>query len=347
MTRDIPTQAPRPQVPKRRDRNTAIVAAKLLACGASIAAIAWAVGILGPDGSVDPSQADIGWFNLRPASQSALFAQSLEALGHDAPQAFELNGNVVYLSTRTSDKSPRELLGEYQEEFVRRGLNHRAWREIPDNTEELLVDAMTGNVVPVEMSETRIVLAAMITQNRARTPEQLADLARQQAQSGQSLLDTFRGHRHIEISRDPGERHSSVVSSWSEDTFDYRRMLPSHRRDEGELDPEVPACPACTSVQRFRDLDPVRHHRSQMFTSPSDVASVAAFYRQALTLRGWESTESLEQVPEVRRLADPGHDPLAPGTETAQFVRDGEFLTLLVYPDEPTGKTVAMVVRGL
>ncbi|QDG51800.1 hypothetical protein FIV42_13915 [Persicimonas caeni] len=108
-----------------------------LVCG-----IAAAFLVLNPssqDGGVgvESSQADVLWMTPFERTNTQKFAGALQDLGHEPPRAYNLNGNDVYFSTRTSHKSPELLLEEYQRAFVEHGLNSRMWMQSTDQFSRL------------------------------------------------------------------------------------------------------------------------------------------------------------------------------------------------------------------
>ncbi len=106
---------------------------------AIVVAIAAAVLVLHPDSDdeggvgVGASRADIAWMTPFEQTHTQRFASALEDLGHEPPRVYDLNGNEVFFSTRTSRKSPERLLQEYQEKFVEKGVNSKMWLQSTDN----------------------------------------------------------------------------------------------------------------------------------------------------------------------------------------------------------------------
>ncbi|MBA2660801.1 MAG: hypothetical protein H0U74_00775 [Bradymonadaceae bacterium] len=312
-----------------------IVGAKLTLCGASIAAIAWAVGVFDFKGEVASSHADIGWFSTAPRTNTALFMDSLDRLGHEKPRMFDLNGNLTYFSTRSSDREPVEILREYQDEFKRQGLNDRAFYGI-DQSEQMLVTALTGGVIPIAISDNTIAMGGMVTKNKAKTQEAL----RENFEDEKNPHKVFRGHRYIEINREPGTRFSSITATWSNEEFDYGKMVAGNAIEGQNTDVNVPACPGCTRLQRFVDLDRSKDFESNVYMAPNNLSDTRDFYRQAMSGRGWEPTEASQAMVEARAFVDfPGDE-----ADIIQFARGQEFLTLMFYPDT-NGETTVYTVK--
>lgn len=310
---------------------------KLLFCGALIAAIGFAIAVLGTTGSVSESHADVAWLSPFERSHTERFNAALDHLGHDEPQRYDLNGNVVYFSTNTSRKSPRQLMAEYQEEFQNQGLNDRIYvdldqREYPQRIET----ALTGGLVPFAISDEQIALRGMITANKATSSEELAEVH----QEADSLGELFRGHRYIEISRPSDSRHTSIVASWSDEAFDYERMIPGSRATGQGFDSTVPSCPGCTRLNRFADDNPATSNRSTLsFIGPRGLQETRDYYIRTLAHHGW-SRQGLDEP--IHALEDQfGFSVAAPGTSDV-FYRQGERLTLTFTTDQQTGHTLTL-----
>lgn len=102
---------------------------KIGLAGASLVVIATLIVIFGPEGDVSDSEALVWDMGVFEQSRTQKFAQSLEHLGHSPPENYEYNGNDVYFSKRIVDEQPRQLLREYQQTFVDRGLNDQMYMD--------------------------------------------------------------------------------------------------------------------------------------------------------------------------------------------------------------------------
>ena len=87
-------------------------ATKILAAGATIAAIGFAIMTLGLGGQVEETHADVVDFGVFASTPSAHFVRSLEQLGHEKPRASRVGEETVYFSARSSDRLPNELVEE-------------------------------------------------------------------------------------------------------------------------------------------------------------------------------------------------------------------------------------------
>ncbi len=315
-------------------KTTLLVGTKVTACAASIAAIAWAVGVFNLDGEVSKSHADISWFSGAPRSNTAKFGEALERLGHDAPQTFDLNGNTTHFSVNYSDREPIEIMREYQNEFTNQGLNKRPFYT-NKQSEEMTIASLTGGIVPISISKDSIEMGGMLNKTGATDREGLKKLYR----SEKNDLQIFRGHRHIQIERAPNARFSTITATWSDDNFDYAKMLPGNDRVGQSVDADVPACPGCTRINSFTDLNPDNKFTNSIYMGSRSVEETRNFYAQALTTRGWQQTEAANNLERTRELVDFGTNEVT----MEQYARDNEVLTLTLYPNPSGGATVHAV----
>ncbi len=317
---------------------TALLAtAKMTLAGALIWGVAWAVGVFQLDGTVAESQADILSLEFIELSESAQFARGLEHLGHDEPQTLSINGNAVHFSMNTSKKRPDLLMREYQEEFVRQGINDRVWdgASARGNTDPMLVAAMMGSVVPLSVTNEYASMGGVLPGNGADTEDELVDLALE----GRTTTELFKGHRHIEMFWDKHRRKSTVTASWADESFDYAKMV--GEGDDLDVDPVVPACPGCTRLSRVRDLNSSRMYSNNIYSSSRNQQELLDYYRQTMSKKGWQETDSSTtfnaMTPYVRFRGD--------RAGLLQLTRGDQFLTILGYPDD-SGKTTIHTVMS-
>lgn len=312
---------------------------KISGCALSVAAIAWGVGVFTPQGEVASSHADTAWLSPFKRSNTERFNTALEKLGHPEPRRYDLNGNTVYFSTTTSLKTPQELLLDYQDEFVRQGINQDTFTALaPADEEARLLNALQGGLSPIAISPDHIALAGVLTKNRADSPEALRD----DYLGTDNPHELFRAHRYIEISRDPDRRHTEVVASWSDEAFDYSRMVPGNDADHQAFDALVPACPGCTRLTRFADENPGTHQVDLTFASPASADTLIHFYDQALPSRGWslaDEGDAIALASEFFELPETGHTRRYTGP-------DNLGLTLVFQRDARTGHTLVHAARS-
>ena len=312
---------------------------KLTACGAAVAAIAFGIAVWGSPAGVSESHADLMWFGSFERSNTDRFESSLQRLGHEEPQSYRLNGNQVYFSSATSLKTPQELLLDYQEEFRRQGLNDRVYGAIrPHEESERTLTGLTGGLVPLAISAERVLLGGMVTTNNARDAEGLLENFAGAAEA--SAL--FRGHRYIEIIRTPDRRHSSIVATWSDESFDYGAMKPGAEGARADFDPEVPACPGCTRVTRFAEEGHGVGRVDMAFVGPQGPYETLEFYRYAMAQRGWVNSEVGSHMETLEDLFDME---LEEGVALT-LVRDGQELVLFSTRDPASGHTLTVASRA-
>lgn len=323
---------PTPTDPIERLEQASWVGMKLLGAGAVVAAIAFAVAIVGEDGLGSVLHADI--FDISPgaAPDQQQFEDALRSLGHDDPQTYELNGNIVHFSVDYTREDPRRVARRYQEEFVRQNINDRVYDSLaPDAAAELREARLTGQIAPVRLSSDRVVMGGMITENRATDPDELIE----QLGSVDDANELFRSHRWVEIVDDPQSAYTKVLATWSDDDFSFENMLPGATDAKASAnnpgaDPEVPACPGCTRVNQFNDLNEGRGYRSNIFVSPAQLQDVLGFYRRAMQRRGWQESDFQGVHDELREVVDYQGDEL----RVLSFERDDEKLEIFAYPLE-------------
>jgi hypothetical protein len=321
-------------------KTTLFLTGKLALAGAAICAIAWSFAVYQPDATVRESQADILDLSFIELSEGARFAKGLDKLGHDQPQTFDINGNVVNFSVNYSSKRPMQLAKEYQEEFVYQGLNDEVWE--PGSTfhanPDMQLEAMTGGIVPLQVSDNQAVLGGVSPAGDATTMEGLKRLNDSDDPDKQRV---FTGHRVIRMLWDPQSLRSTVTATWGNDEFDYRKMMGSpdtskqNTRDGLSVDTEVPACPSCSRVSRVRDLDSSREYSNNIFSGTHSKAKTIDFYRQAMPNRGWAETVSSRTFNATRPYIE------FDGGEAGmvQFAKNARFLTVMSFP-APNGETI-------
>ena len=108
--------------------NSAIkTAAKLAIAGTTIAGIGFAMVTFGGTKTpVKEAEADILALDFAPKSKSEKFVDSLKDLGMEKPRVYDWNGNTMYLSTMVTNRTPTEVLRDFQGKFVENGVNRAA-----------------------------------------------------------------------------------------------------------------------------------------------------------------------------------------------------------------------------
>lgn len=315
------------------------ILALLFGASALLCAALWAT-VWTPGDGVAPSNADIVDLFSHEETTTQKFQRALDHLGHEPPRAFDINGNTVYFSVNYLDKSPVEVLKRYQDEFVYQGINQKSYPTLASaNSQQARKDMLTGGIVPSKVSPGYVAMGGGLAENGARADAELARLGRQLA-SGQ-LQKKFRAYRHIEAFREPDARFTTVVASWSDESFDYRKMLAGSRVAGQKGDPQVPACPGCTRLQRFEDLDPQSEHVDYVYAGPMELAKTLAFYERVLSERGWQAAPSSLVLERARRL-----DLGLPAAHMRHYQRGSQTLTLTAYTDSRGDTLVHFTLSG-
>lgn len=310
---------------------------KLAGCGALIAAIGFAIAVVGTSGEVTESHADIAWLSSFDRSNTERFDTALDHLGHPAPSRYDLNGNAVYFSAHTSRKRPHQVMAEYQEEFRRQGLNDRVYVDLDEQDRpDRLRTALTGGIVPFAITPERIAMRGVVTANEASNADELAQLHR----VADNRHEAFRAHRYIEISRPADRRHTSIVATWSDESFDFEKMLPHARTGGQSFDATIPPCPRCTRVGRFAD-DERRTGQGRVqlsFLGPDTVDATRQFYARTLGSDGWQRQPLDGDLRTVERTLGIS---MADGN-TDRYRRDRQELMLTFSTDDRTGQTLTV-----
>lgn len=297
---------------------------KLGVTGAVIAGIAFAFGVINPNLTVSESDADILSFGRREVTPTEKFTSSMDDLGHSKPQTFNLNGNVVYFSTRLHEESPMEVMEQYQRKFVEKGLSPRPFDPIEDDVDLAMLTAMNGGIVPIFATEDKVFMGGMIPKIPTKTADELAGL--NEKFKGIPPWEMFKGFHNVEITKSGSG--TVATSSWSDENFDYNKMLPGNRAMDQNVDPEIPSCPGCMRLSSFEDLDKEQTFRNNVYEATQSVDSLARFYDQSLTARGWEMTESSRVMEKMREFADfKGKDGIQ-----RQYQKNGQIVTILTHP---------------
>jgi len=303
----------------------------LVAClfaGAGLVVVGLSAAVWTPGQGVVSSQADILDLFSAEDNPQADFQRALKHLGHEAPRAYDINGNTVYFSISNVDKKPIEVLKRYQDEFLHQKLNTRTYINLSQaDSQQARQDMLTGGIIPSTISEQYVAMGGGITENSAQTPAELLKL--QSAYQSGEVEKKFRGYRFIEAFQSPGARYTTVVASWSDDKFDYRKMLPGSPVPGQNADPLIPACPGCTRLHRFTDLDPARDHSDHIFISPASLQQTLSFYERALSARGWELEPTAKLLKEARQ-----DDLSLSNAQILLYRRAGRALSLTIYPND-------------
>ncbi len=278
------------------------------------------------------TRADITWLDPVAPSGTDRFETALHDLGHSDIGTYELNGNRVYFSTTVADASPTEVAHRYQRALVQQGLNDEVFDGIdPDTLEQRLRTGITGGLTPLAWTPEHIALAGAIPSNYAESDaELLANFA-----DASSRSDLFRGHRYIEISRQPDAAHTRIVASWSDEDFDLDRMIPDDDLRSLSADLDLPICPGCTRLMQFADHDnPAQLELS--FLSPLTQDDTREYYLHHLRKQGWQRHplgEGLDRLTSVANISLPsGH--------SDRFHRSGHTLTATYQRDPHNQQTL-------
>src|SRR5690554_214654 len=311
---------------------------KLMATLLAMVLIGALVLVLNPSADIEPSQANIIATEFGPRSATARFADSLTALGHPEPLALELNGNRVFASTTHFRASPQKVVERYQTEFVRQNLNAREFTTLDAKTTLTRERAgFSGSVVPQKISPTHIIMSGADSRAKKWTPARIFGAFDPEAMPAK----TFSAYRWVEIFQEPGSPTSTVLATWSDEVFDYTKMMPkSPAQAFSVVDPRVPVCPKCTLVNQLSDVGSPGTHLTYVFTTTHSAHQLETFYRTKLGEQGWKLAETHAILGALKDKFDTGLD----GMEQLNFERDDWAFDLMIYPIDAKTRGVRAVV---
>ncbi len=316
---------------------------KLAATGATIFAIGFAVVTLEPEGEVQSSDADIGDFSFGDKPRERMYLEALDDFGLSKPETFDLNGNVIHFASGYTRGEPRRIMEDYQRKFHEMGFNTKQYSAPTiENQREIWEGQLIGDMVPVDVTDDRVIMMSAKIRGGPRSMEELASRrAELRPETPEDYQRLFTGHRWLEIVRDDEYKdRSMVVSSWS-DEFDLRKMDPKSKVADLNVDTEVPACPGCERLLSFDKLDGGKIHGQKVFRGTHSPRAATRYYVDAMRRRGWELSESSAMLMGVKEHVEfEGDD-----AELLQFARGREFMTVLAYP-APDGKTTVQVLQS-
>jgi hypothetical protein len=308
---------------------------KLLLCASATAGIAWAIVTLDPDtGQVAEAEADVWNLGLFERSNTQKFATSLKRLGHEPPRSYDLNGNKVFFSVRSTDKRPMELVEEYQRVFTEERLNtepHGYERRPTRRFRQLL----GGQVVPLSVTRSSVVMGGFTTPDSPSSAEEWESMEDRYVQAYENgeidSHDVFTGYRHIQADWNPTKRKTFVTASWSDEEFDMRR-LSGAKTDRVPEEKIVPKCQACTRLIRWETEENDVPYTLNVYLAELDAANSAAFYQRRLAEDGWKLTGRSGQRDEAGKV------------RMMEFTRGGsEKLQMTIRPVDATHSRITAV----
>lgn len=308
---------------------------KLLLCASATAGIGWAIVTLDPGtGEVAEAEADVWNFGMFKRTNTQKFASSLQRLGHEPPRSYDLNGNKVFFSVRSTNKRPTELVEEYQRVFTEEGLNtepHGYERRPTKRFKQM----MGGQIVPLTVARTSVVMGGFTTPDSPASPEEweaMSDRYVDAYNNGEiDSHDVFTGYRHIQADWNPTKRKTFVTASWSDEEFDMRRLSGADT-ERMPTEQVVPKCHACTRLIRWETDERDVPYTINVFHAEQDAANSASFYQRKLAEDRWELTGRNGQGDNRGKL------------RMMEFTRgEGEKLQITIRPVGPTSSRITTV----
>ena len=132
---------------------------KIAGAAATVAFMAFQIGVLQFDGEVKQSQADIISMKFAERSETKKLVDALDGLGHTEPYPYGLNGNVIYFSENRIDKDPVQIMEEYQRIFVEEGINEKMHTTTDLDAQIAILE---GDIVPLRVTRDKIVMGGLV-----------------------------------------------------------------------------------------------------------------------------------------------------------------------------------------
>jgi hypothetical protein len=299
-------------------------------------AVAFATLSLGEGGEVQPAEADIFDLFTFTSRSAANFEDVLAEMGHDQPQTFEVNGNVIHVSVRhVRQSSVRSVVRDYQRMLFEKGVNDHEYTKTGDfggrvGSNEVsrrrLMTGLRGGLVPMVIDRDYARMDGVTMEDE---PETDLDVFRSLLAKHEKS-NPFNGFRRIEMFRQPSSDRLTVLGIWSDDKFDYEKMLPDGKHlGDPSLNEENPICPGCQRVHQFKDLTRVeRDHATTVFVGRQSVDQLVSFYQLEFMARGWKYLAKNAKNHKVQQELALEY----PRSRTLRFERDDEELEVLVFP---------------
>lgn len=353
----------------RRQLSSAVL--KVLAAALTINAVAWGILILQPDGEVKESSADIAMLSFLPNSSTQRFVTALDRLGHEPPRAYTYEGNDVFFSVNFSPKRPEELLRDYQDEFVRQGVNEKAYAPLKSEPYEItdfstvtdehsarIAAMLSGQLVPREVSPDKFVLhAAQLRSDVTNSPDEInkaeefekmiGNMSPAAKQNVRGFENLFKSFRHVTAEWSEEDRATTITAVWSGEDYDVRKILP---KEAGGIttgrgaDPDVPPCFGCERISSFESQQPDEPFKTYVFTSNQSPQHVIQTYARLLPSRGWIETEASRGSRDL--IAKQPSTTPADGLLFNYVRGEGEQLTMTVHYNTALSQTHITFVRA-
>ncbi len=335
---------------------------KLAIAGGLIFSIGGAiVAFDGPTATVKPAEADILALNFAPASKSEKFVGSMKSLGMEKPRVYDWNGNKMFFSTMETDRTPKQVLSDFQRKFVEDGVNSHAYNDLGPNVAQFMdndlwqkmspeereaksavvgrkyertSDYFNGGMVPTVVSPKYVAMAGMESKGSAK--DGLAFLKEVRSRGSKRLTDNVGVARYIEAFQEGAK--TRVTATWTDDKVDFAKF-----RGHGDgigFSEDAPGCVGCDRLMRFVG-ESEKGYAANVFFSGQEVDQVVGFYEQALGNRGWRIAPSTTAMRNARKEGWMPDD----GSELVSFARKGDFMTLLVFKT-PEGRTSVQLIES-
>ena len=325
---------------------------------------------LNPDPAepVKQAEADIALLDfVAPETKHERFIHTLVEEGMEEPRSYDWNGNKFFFTMTKTEEKPLEVMRRFQRAFVRNGVNKKAHMtrsprsttpsrlhrlkqaseaqrrrsaHIYEQNLERLDDFFGGGVVPTQISGDYVAMAGTTSDERA---DGGFEFLLEQLRSEAPVEESVRAMRFMDARYDDKSGMTTVTATWSDEELDIpglageRPMLGA-----SQYDPDIPACIGCERKLRFAGEGAEEAYTSTVFHGDSSPQRTMDFYDHALGSRGWALSPASYMLEGLTRRG------VAPdqGAMIRSYGRDTNFITLMSYRDEDTGRTITQVLES-
>ncbi|MBA2664886.1 MAG: hypothetical protein H0U74_21540 [Bradymonadaceae bacterium] len=302
------------------------------------------------------AEADIFWGVFSPKTNQQRFTNSLLEEGFAKPRSYDWNGNKFFFSMMNTTETPIEVMARLQEGFVRNGINKQAYlAEAPALSGDMVNpgagevaslmrnfnqfgEFVTGGIVPVQVKPGYVAMSGTLTKNEASSQTEFMS---EVAKAG-GLQEAVKAMRYIEAWENKESGLTTVTAAWSDEQLDFSKWHGRGERKDLSVDPGIPACVGCNRTMRFAGEGSESGYVQTVYSGHNTTDSTANFYERALGTRGWKHTGSGEVMSQLREMGVMEDD----GVELSTYARGKDFVSVLVYPDQRSGRAITHVFEA-
>jgi hypothetical protein len=316
---------------------------------ATLVAIIGLVIVGDEQAEVPEATADLYWLNAGEDSKHTKFVTALEDYGFEPPQAYTWNGINMFVSRKSTEMSPQEVLYDMQAHFMKAGVNGDVFSRPanPDafeNPAESKVETFlaghtaaefaAGSMIPVADSADYVAMVGVDTKENAENLKEFAE----EALAAESSDDIFNSTRYVEAFRNGSDRHTTILAIWSDRNLKVSQLTPGG--GEHRSIPDMPVCMGCTVSSQVIGRNENDGFVSMTMESRDTPEGSLSYYSRVLPQRGWQPDKSADLTHSVMKKA--GKLP-EDQSQTMTYVKKGRMLTVQAsWADSLQGSRVSM-----